>query len=104
MNLKTYFSNFLLKARSTKQWFIDNGIELLSWPSLSPDLNPIENLWRMLARRVYSNGRQFETAELERVVREQWDQIGMSDIMKLVDSMKDRVFKLILAGGEHTGY
>lgn len=38
--------------------FAELGINLLDWPSRSPDLNVIENCWSMLEHRVY-NGRQF---------------------------------------------
>ncbi len=29
----------------TKEWFFNESIMLMDWPPVSPDLNPIENLW-----------------------------------------------------------
>jgi transposase len=40
------------KAGLTRNWFIDNRVEVLTWPSYSPDLNPIENLWSHLNREL----------------------------------------------------
>ncbi|POM79033.1 Transposase [Phytophthora palmivora] len=39
----------------------DHNVRVMWWPAKSPDLNPIENLWRILARAVYANGKQYET-------------------------------------------
>ncbi|GFW24152.1 transposable element Tcb1 transposase [Trichonephila clavipes] len=39
-------------ARIVQRFFVNHQIELLPWPSRSPDLSPIENIWSMVAERL----------------------------------------------------
>ncbi len=42
------------KAQIISDWFLehDNEFTLLTWPPLSPDLNPIEHLWDVVEREI----------------------------------------------------
>jgi hypothetical protein len=37
-------------ARMVTEWFQNQNINLLDWPSLRPDLNPIENMWGLMVK------------------------------------------------------
>ena len=48
-------------SNSTMQWFRQNQVTVIDWPTLSPDLNTMEKLWGILTRDIYANRCQFAT-------------------------------------------
>lgn len=93
------------KSNFTKNWLSQKGIEALTWPACSPDLNPMENIWGILVRRIYANQRQFDTIEaLKREIIVQWDNLDLNLLNKLALSMNKRTFELIKANGNQINY
>lgn len=88
-------------SRESKSWFEGKGIDLLEWPARSPDLNPIENLWGIVAREVYKNGKQYGTVQaLEVGIRNAWREVRIETLETLVNSMPNRLFNLVKNGGK----
>uniref|UniRef100_A0A9J7Z6L1 Tc1-like transposase DDE domain-containing protein n=1 Tax=Cyprinus carpio carpio TaxID=630221 RepID=A0A9J7Z6L1_CYPCA len=72
-------------AKATSTWFKDHGIPVLNWPANSPDLNPIENLWGIVKRKMqYARPKNAE--ELKATIRATWALITHEQCHRLIDS------------------
>jgi transposase len=92
-------------SRSTNDFLRREGVHVLSWPSKSPDLNIIENVWGLLARNVYENGQQFECVrDLKAKIKAEWAKLEPKYIRKLVNSMASRLMCVECAKGGPTKY
>ena len=87
------------RAASTKEFLAAHNVELLPWPPHSPDLNPIENLWAIIKRklRVTCFTKQ---DELENEINRVWDAIPMKTVNRLVNSFPKRLDKCEENGGD----
>ncbi len=73
-------------AKGTKSWFNDHGVTVLDWPANSPDLNPIENLWGIVKRKMRDT-RPNNADELKTTVKEIWASKPPQQCHKLITSM-----------------
>ena len=77
----------------------------MKWPARSPDPNPIENLWGILSRAVYKNGKQYNNIkELEKAIRVEWSKIHITTLRKPICSMENRIPQAIQHNGGSTSY
>ncbi|KAI5103666.1 hypothetical protein C0J45_7247 [Silurus meridionalis] len=85
-------------ARITKEWLCKKHIKVLAWPSQSPDLNPIENLWRELKLRV-SQRQARNLIDLEKICVEEWAKIPPAVCANLVKNYRKRLTSVIANKG-----
>ncbi len=90
-------------AKGTKSWFNDHGVTVLDWPANSPDMNPIENLWGFVKRKMRDT-RLNNADELKATVKETWASIPPQQCHKLITSMPRRIEAVIKAKGAPTKY
>ena len=90
-------------SKLVQNWLQNLRIPLLPWPAQSPDLNPIENLWSILDRRLQDRCPQNE-AQLFNIIKSGWEAFEVGLLENLVDSMPARCAAVIAANGYCTKY
>ncbi len=84
---------------------MENDMLVMDWPPKSPDMNIIENVWSILARRVYQGGRVFDDVDdLKECFLYKWERLSITEIRNLLESVPRRVVDLIVKRGGETNY
>lgn len=91
------------RSHSTTQYLQRKRVQVLEWPSQSPDLNPIEMLWQDLKAAV-AKRRPSNLKQLGEVAKEEWAKIPVERCCKLVDTYRNRLSAVIQAKGGPTKY
>lgn len=92
-------------SRAVKAFLDQEGVRTLKWPAQSPDLNPIENLWAIIKRRLVSEfppptNRNQLIANTTAI----WNSISPQTCVNLADSIINRLNAVILKNGKQTNY
>ena len=90
-------------SQVAKEFLKENFPEVMDWPSNSPDLNPIENLWGIVKHRVEKR-MPSNISELEQYMVEEWENIPNEFLTNLISSMRDRCQQVIDNNGERINY
>ncbi len=90
-------------AKGTKSWFNDHGVTVLDWPANTPDLNPIENLWGIVKRKMIDT-RPNNTDDLKAAIKATWASIKPEKCQRLMASMPRRIDAVIHAKWGPTKY
>jgi transposase len=90
-------------SNETKNWLHRQGIDCIDFPAYSPDLNPIENLWGDLKRRIELH-RPSNITELKEILEQEWNSTDPNNLAILSSSMIDRCQEVVSCGGFKTKY
>jgi len=99
-------------ARLVRNWFEEMAIQLVDWPPYSPDMNPIENLWKMLKAKIielhpeliFMKDNDTTRQHLIDAAEEAWELLEEELLNKLALGMQNRIDALKAAGGWYTKY
>ena len=92
----------MYRDRSVQNWFAEHQSDFqhLFYPPHSSDLNPFENVWDMVERRIRQHSPLTSILQdLKSCIANAWYSLDVNALQKFVDSMPKRITAVICAKG-----
>ena len=90
-------------VKSIKTFLSEVDVTVMEWPAQSPDMNPIENVWKLLNKRAKEkNPRNVE--ELWTNLKGEWEKIFVDECNTLISSCSKRSQAVIKSKGLNIKY
>jgi transposase len=90
------------RSKKANDWRDQHSLLKLDWPANSPDLNPIENLWKILKDKVSKKKKPRSREEMMSAIIKEWWAIPNTTLESLVASMPEQINKVIKNKGGPT--
>jgi transposase len=91
------------RSKMVASFKASKDIIAMDWPSCSPDLNPIENVWGVLKKKL-AKKQLTSIRSLKRELLKEWDTLTKEEALNYVTSMKNRLQMVIHNHGNHIPY
>ena len=88
----------------TANFLAQNNVNVLPWPALFSDMNPIQLIWDELGRRARTNYQINNVHDLTQALQLEWQAFTNILIRRYVYSMRQRIRTCIASNGGHTCY
>lgn len=90
-------------AKIVTDYFKRAKIRVLEWPSMNPDLSPIENLWWHLKKKLRER-QPSNKEELWEIAKDEWKKIPPEVCKNLIKNYRNRLVEVIKAKGHAIDY
>lgn len=86
-------------SKLATNWRMNNNVQKIDWPSMSPDIAPIENVWQLLKMKLRKK-KLLTYQSLVSAIKREWKSLSPELAIKLVHSMNNRISQVIENDGD----
>lgn len=91
------------RSKMATSWKTEKNINNIDWPSRSPELAPMENVWHILKMNLRKkNLKTYRSLVL--AIKREWNKLPTELALKLSQSMKTRISELVANQGDFIMY